>query len=261
MASWLNSRIGSEIVLFQAENFDALLATVRERDSSLLSAMETTTLSAFATLSAPAKLLYVRLLQRRGPWFSLAALEASRYPEVLDMHATANELQRAGLVRFSDRLQLHAATDASPPDGEEGRYATEDDPDFIAGALETLLQVLTMQQLHQVAAGAGMTGRSWSHLQRLKRDALLAAVAAGAGPGARDAAQQKQGQGTLTTLWPVSAAAAAAQAHAHTQSHAAVLKAFHAVSGVCIRLTASSVRTVNRAQVRSLALCLLLCLL
>jgi hypothetical protein len=96
-----------------------------------------------------------------------------------------------------------------------------------------------------------MTGRSWSHLLRLKRDALLAAVAAGAGPGARDAAQQQQGQGTLTTLWPVSAAAAAAQAHAHTQSHAAVLKAFHQVSGVCIRLTASSVRTVNCAQVRA----------
>jgi hypothetical protein len=242
--------------MLQAENFDALLATVRERDSALLSATETSTLSAFATLSAPAKLLYVRLLQRRGPWFSLAALQASRYPEVVDMHATANELQRAGLVRFSDRLRLHPVADASPPDGEEGKDYAEDD---IAAALKTLLQVLTMQQLHQVAAGAGMTGRAWSHLQRLKRDALLAAVAAGAGPGARDAAQQQQGQGTLTTLWPVSAATAAAQAHAHTQSHAAVLKAFHAVSGVCIRLTASSVRTVNRAQVRISASSLLLC--
>ena len=235
----------------QAENFDALLATVRERDSSLLSSTQTTTLSAFATLSGPAKLLYVRLLQRRGPWFSLAALEASRYPEVADMRATASELQRAGLVRFSDRLRLHAA-DASPPGGEEREEGEDaDDPTDIAAALKTLLQVLTMQQLHQVAAGAGMTGRSWSHLLRLKRDALLAAVAAGAGPGARDAAQQQQGQGTLTTLWPVSAAAAAAQAHAHTQSHAAVLKAFHQVSGVCIRLTASSVRTVNCAQVRA----------
>ena len=92
----------------QVENFLQLVSLVAERDAALLSGEEAALLAALAAASRGAQSLFVRLLQRKGPWFAVAALD---YREVRPFQVLAGCTERgqAGTGLLGDVSTLCAA--------------------------------------------------------------------------------------------------------------------------------------------------------
>ncbi|KAL3700576.1 hypothetical protein R1sor_018598 [Riccia sorocarpa] len=77
------------------QNFLAVVQTVLDRDSHLFTVEETEYLRTFFTLSGDAQRLFIRLYQRKGPWFRVSNLS---YKDIADVSIAFNELADAGYM-------------------------------------------------------------------------------------------------------------------------------------------------------------------
>ena len=93
---------------YYVDNFEIVLATVRERYEDVLSGAELSFLGGWSTLSLAARRLYVRLVSRKGP-----CLRRDRvaYSEIPDLDAALAELAHAG---FADDAPGAAAVELLP---------------------------------------------------------------------------------------------------------------------------------------------------
>ncbi|KAG6543623.1 hypothetical protein Mapa_014986 [Marchantia paleacea] len=107
-------------------NFLAVMRTVLERDSHLFKDQEKYFLGTFCSLSGDAQRLFIRLYQRKGPWFRLSSLS---YKDVADVTTASEELLASGFM----------STDCS----------AEEAPGV---SLRTRIEILNMLELRQLSA-------------------------------------------------------------------------------------------------------------
>ncbi|CAM6105052.1 unnamed protein product [Calypogeia fissa] len=81
------------------ENFLYILQMILERDSHLFKDQEKAFLESFKSLSDDAQRLFIRLYQRKGPWFRLSTIE---YKDVADVGVASEELLAAGYMDTQD---------------------------------------------------------------------------------------------------------------------------------------------------------------
>lgn len=94
---------------YYLEHFESMLQFVEQRCAPLLGDNDRRSLRRFANLSRPARLLFVRLFNRKGRFFRLGAL---RYAEISDLESAAAELTEAGLVRAAEDGGKESAAEA-----------------------------------------------------------------------------------------------------------------------------------------------------
>eukprot|EP01112_Ceratiomyxa_fruticulosa_P006215 TRINITY_DN17003_c0_g1_i1.p1 TRINITY_DN17003_c0_g1~~TRINITY_DN17003_c0_g1_i1.p1 ORF type:complete len:611 (-),score=148.91 TRINITY_DN17003_c0_g1_i1:36-1868(-) len=80
---------------YYLKNFSLILETVWEKDIHLFNEEEVLKVENFRTLPHHAKLLFVRLITRKGPWFNLSDL---KYNEILDIKDAVQCLSRCNLA-------------------------------------------------------------------------------------------------------------------------------------------------------------------
>eukprot|EP00887_Chlorella_sp_A99_P003277 scaffold9.g3277.t1 len=144
-------------------------------------------------LPPPAQCLFLRLLQRKGPWFRLDTLS---YSEVPDVAAAAAQLEAAGLARQAAPAWAEAATAAA---GAGAAAAPAAGPEAAAPkAAEAplswpeLTELLTVRDLLAVAATAGAVLAGAAARAVPARGALLGGLTAHAGRSAAAAARLHQ---------------------------------------------------------------------
>jgi hypothetical protein len=82
--------VGSKLApAYYLDDFEAVIEGVRARYGNLLTPDEQLYLTKLDALSRPAKQLYARLVNRRGPYFRVAKIA---YPEIADIEAAVGEL-------------------------------------------------------------------------------------------------------------------------------------------------------------------------
>lgn len=80
---------------YYLDHFAQVIAGVRARCGFLLTAAEREYLAQLDALSEPARMLYARLVNRRGPFFRVERL---KYPEIGPLNAALSDLLAAGLL-------------------------------------------------------------------------------------------------------------------------------------------------------------------
>lgn len=93
---------------YYLHNFRTVLEDVEARHADLLSQREACLLASFGALGPGARMLYVRLLTRRGPWVRIDSLA---YPEIGDPGPALEELKAAG---FAATEETALAADLAP---------------------------------------------------------------------------------------------------------------------------------------------------
>ncbi|MCO5576160.1 hypothetical protein L7F22_029968 [Adiantum nelumboides] len=84
------------------KNFTYLLKAVLQEDSHLFNAREHEFLGSFFSLTEDAQCLFVRLLQRKGPWFRVSQIN---YSEISDVEQASRQLVACGFFSFGDRFE------------------------------------------------------------------------------------------------------------------------------------------------------------
>ncbi|BBM97433.1 fanconi-associated nuclease 1 [Marchantia polymorpha subsp. ruderalis] len=107
-------------------NFLAVMRTVLERDSHLFEDQEKHFLGTFYALSGDAQRLFIRLYQRKGPWFRLSSLS---YKDVADVTTASDELLASGFM----------SADCS----------AQEEP---GASMRTRIEILNMLELRQLSA-------------------------------------------------------------------------------------------------------------
>lgn len=92
------------------QNFAYLLKAVLDRDSHLFDEKELGLLGSFFSLSKGAQCLFVRLSQRKGPWFQVSQIH---YAEIPDVDQAANELLVSGFVSAGDSIEDNSCFERS----------------------------------------------------------------------------------------------------------------------------------------------------
>ena len=90
---------------YYLDHFMQVVEGVRARYGFLLTAAERRHLAAVEMLSLPARMLYARLVNRRGPCFRLDRLP---YPEIGALDKPVSELLRAGLIEACRAPEAHS---------------------------------------------------------------------------------------------------------------------------------------------------------
>lgn len=80
-------------------NFKIIIQTVLEHHSHLFTGEEKTFLESFQSLSADSQRLFIRLYQRKGPWFRMSNLS---YTDITDLKLACQELLVAGYISCSE---------------------------------------------------------------------------------------------------------------------------------------------------------------
>jgi Fanconi-associated nuclease 1 len=80
-------------------NFKIVIQTVLEHHSHLFTSEEKTFLESFQSLSADSQKLFIRLYQRKGPWFRMSNLS---YTDIVDLKSAGQELLVAGYISSSE---------------------------------------------------------------------------------------------------------------------------------------------------------------
>lgn len=80
---------------YYRDNFEILLNTVHRQYQDLLSQSERNWISTYFALPVNARLLYIRLLSRKGLFFRISKL---RYPEISPMHHAVESLEACGFI-------------------------------------------------------------------------------------------------------------------------------------------------------------------
>lgn len=84
---------------YYLHNFQRLVNSVEQHYLDLLNQNETNWLKAFRQLSPPARMLYVRLLSRKGLYYRKDKLH---YPEIGELTQPARELAKAGFIEINN---------------------------------------------------------------------------------------------------------------------------------------------------------------
>ncbi|KAI5068304.1 hypothetical protein GOP47_0016649 [Adiantum capillus-veneris] len=84
------------------KNFTYLLKAVLQQDSHLFNARELEFLGSFFSLTEDAQCLFVRLSQRKGPWFRVSQIN---YTEISDVEQASCQLVAAGFFSFGDGIE------------------------------------------------------------------------------------------------------------------------------------------------------------
>ena len=84
-------------------NFETLLAFVFDRYAGILNVEDQDFYHQYETLTEPARMLYVRLINRKGPLFRLDKLH---YPEIPSIPEAAVELSDEGFIRTTETLTI-----------------------------------------------------------------------------------------------------------------------------------------------------------
>jgi hypothetical protein len=82
---------------YYLSDFDSVIEGVEQRYAALLNADERAYIARLKSLSLPARMLYVRLVNRKGPYFRVARLD---YPEIGALDAAIAELLAHGLLEI-----------------------------------------------------------------------------------------------------------------------------------------------------------------
>lgn len=84
---------------YYLDHFAQVLAAVTTRYGCLLTEVETTHIARIEALSLAGRMLYARLVNRRGPYFRIDKLA---YPEIPSLAEAVTELRAAGFLRVCD---------------------------------------------------------------------------------------------------------------------------------------------------------------
>ncbi|KAH7422361.1 hypothetical protein KP509_12G005200 [Ceratopteris richardii] len=129
-------------------NFTYLLRIVLDRDSHLFDGKELDLLESFFSLSEDAKCLFIRLSERKGPWFQVSHIN---YPEISSVEEAVHELVASGFFTVGDKL-------------DKGLHSEED--------LRERMHVLTVPDLRHIVSIANLKRRRADNSPP-KRDELL----------------------------------------------------------------------------------------
>lgn len=126
-------------------NFKILIQTGLEHHSPLFTSEEKTFLESFQSLSADGQRLFIRLYQRKGPWFRMSNLS---YTDITDLKSTCQELLVAGYINSSE-----SQTEGS------------------GAVTKEMLEVLLVPELRQLVSVAGLKEKK--EVGSAKREELL----------------------------------------------------------------------------------------
>eukprot|EP01018_Ginkgo_biloba_P025395 Gb_10162 [translate_table: standard] len=115
-------------------NFKILIQTVLEHDSHLFTNNEKTFLASFQSLSGDAQRLFIRIYQRKGPWFRTSSL---CYPDINDLKSACEEL--------IDLMYIACTVAGYMSSSESVKESSED-------VIREMLEVLNVPELRQLCS-------------------------------------------------------------------------------------------------------------
>ena len=137
---------------YYLSNFQSLCTAVASQYDDLLTSSEKTFLADFASLTEPARCLYVRLISRRGPWFRDNRLA---YTEIGALSGPIDELLAEGFLAQAQELSVE----------DIGKLYTREELQVIYG--EELL--VNAKPASKAALQSAIVALGWSDEQHLER--------------------------------------------------------------------------------------------